>query len=76
MLNEKDLTSAISGAIKQSVENDYERYKKHCIEDLEKYLERQKNKVVQNIMDGIDISFNQDSIGQQINVQINVKKTT
>ena len=74
MLNENDLISAISGAIKQSVENDYERYKKHCIEDLEKYLERQKNKVIQNIMDGIAFYVQKDSVGNQINVQINVTK--
>ena len=74
MLNDNDLISAVTGAIKQSVENDYEKYKKHCIEDLEKYLDRQKNNVVQNIMDGIAFSVHKDSVRNQINVQINVTK--
>lgn len=50
------------------------KYKKHCIEDLEKYLDRQKNNVVKNIMDGIAFSVHKDSVGNQINVQINVTK--
>ena len=74
MLNENNLFSAITDAIKQSVENDYEKYKKRCVEDLEKYLDRQKNNVVQNIMDGIAFSVHKDSVGNQINVQINVTK--
>ena len=74
MLNDNDLISAVTGTIKQSVENDYEKYKKHCIEDLEKYLDRQKNNVVQNIMDGIAFYVHKDSTEQQIKVQINVTK--
>lgn len=74
MLNNNDFSSAISSAIKQSVEENYERYKKSCIEDLEQYLARQKNNIVQNILDSIDISVQRDSVAGQVNVKINVIK--
>lgn len=74
VLNNNDFSSAISSAIKQSVETEYENYKKSCIENLEQYLARQKNNIVQNILDSIDISVQKDSIAGQVNVQIKVIK--
>ena len=74
MLNNNDFSSAISSAIKQSVEENYERYKKSCIEDLEQYLARQKKNIVQNILDSIEISVQRDFVPGQVNVQINVIK--
>lgn len=74
MLNQNDFVSAMNSAIKQVIENEYEKYKEQCLEDLKKRFEREKNNIVRNVLDSIDILAQSDSILGQLNVQINVRK--
>lgn len=74
MLNQNDFVSAMNSAIKQVIENEYERYKEKCLEDLKKQFEREKNNFVRNVLCSIDILVQNDSLPGQLNVQINVKK--
>lgn len=74
MLNQNDFISAMNSAIKQEIENEYEKYKEQCLEDLKKRFEREKNNVVRNVLSSIDIIAQSDSMPGQLNVQINVRK--
>lgn len=74
MLNQNDFVSAMNSAIKQVIENEYEKYKEQCLEDLKKRFEREKNNIVRNVLNSIDILAQSDSMPGQLNVQINVRK--
>lgn len=74
MLNQNDFVSAMNSAIKQVIENEYEKYKEQCLEDLKKRFEREKNNIVRNVLSSIDIITQSDSMPGQLNVQINVRK--
>lgn len=74
MLNQNDFVSAMNSAIKQVIENEYEKYKEQCLEDLKKRFEREKNNIVRNVLSSIDIIAQSDSMPGQLNVQINVRK--
>lgn len=74
MLNQNDFVSAMNSAIKQVIENEYEKYKEQCLEDLKKRFEREKNNIVRNVLNSIDILAQSDSMLGQLNVQINVRK--
>lgn len=55
MLNQNDFVSAMNSAIKQVIEDEYEKYKEQCLEDLKKRFEREKNNIVRNVLSSIDI---------------------
>lgn len=74
MLNQDNFFSAINSAIKQVIENEYEKYKEQCLEDLKKQFEREKNNIVRNVLSSIDILVQSDTMPGQLNVQINIRK--
>lgn len=74
MLNQNDFFGAMNSAIKQVVENEYEKYREQCLEDLKKQFEREKNNIVRNVLSSIDILVQNDSLSGQLNVQINFRK--
>lgn len=74
MLNQNDIFTAINNAIKQSVEIEYERYKEQCLKDLTRKFEMEKNEVVKNILNSIEVLFSNENMPGHLNVQINIKK--
>ena len=50
-----DIIQAIKNQLKTSIDEQYSEYKMKCLENLNYELEAQRNRVVKDILDGIDV---------------------
>lgn len=56
--NFDNLIEMIRLQIQETINDDYTQYKNKCLEDLNMQLERKRNDIVKDILNGIDISIN------------------
>lgn len=72
---ENDIIQAIKNQLKTSIDEQYSEYKMKCLENLNYELEAQRNRVVKDILDGIDVVLlDKQPMSLEPIIQIKVEK--
>ena len=70
-----DIIQAIKNQLKTSIDEQYSEYKMKCLENLNYELEAQRNRVVKDILDGIDVVLlDKQPLSLEPIIQIKVEK--
>lgn len=74
-MENNDIIQAIKNQLKTSIDEQYSEYKMKCLENLNYELEAQRNRVVKDILDGIDVVLlDKQPLSLEPIIQIKVEK--